>query len=52
MMVKEVVVVFLLEFIVNGDRLLAQGDQPEDMPCLGAIFFIQIIDDRRVYHHQ
>jgi hypothetical protein len=42
---------FLLK-LVHGDRLFAQGTQPEDMPGLGAVFIIEIIDDRRVYFSQ
>lgn len=35
----------LLELVVDGNRLLAQRDQPEDMPGFGAVFLIEVIDD-------
>lgn len=46
---RDMAVVFLLELVVHGNWLLAQGTQPEDMPCLRAVFFIEIVHDRRIY---
>lgn len=48
-MVGEMVWVNLLEIVVNGNRLLSQCDKTEDMPQLGAVVIIEVIDNSRVW---